>query len=232
MKSAFLVGAAIAALSLPAFAADMPTHKAPPPIPVAMAPYSWTGLYVGIEGAGSFGNSVENYIVSGASTSAFSVNGVMGGGTIGYNYQVGSFVFGLEADLSGGSMTGSTICRDGVSTCATKSTWLATERGRLGYAIDRTLLFVTGGFAEADVSAQVSTPSVGSNTETYTRSGYALGAGVEYALTQNWTVKADYLYVGLSNHSYFLTNPLPTSALSRNVPYSENLVRIGVNYKF
>lgn len=231
MRNVFLAGVAIVSLALPASAADL-TRKAPPaPIPMAMVPYSWSGLYVGVEGAGSFGRSVDNYIGSGA-TSAFDVSGAMGGGTIGYNYQVGAFVFGLEADLSGGAMTGSTPCINPAFTCTTKSTWLATGRGRAGYAIDRLLLFVTGGVADADVAAQVSSTGTGSNTETYSRSGYALGAGAEYALTQNWSMKAEYLYVGLSNHSYFLTNPAPTYALSRNVPYNENLVRVGVNYKF
>ena len=122
-----------------------------------MVPYNWTGFYVGINGGGAFGTSAWD------STGSRNVSGGLVGGTVGYNYQFGQAVFGVEgdidwADINGTSTTG---CPLG---CKTSDTWLSTVRGRLGYAADRFMPFVTGGAAFGDVRA--STPGFATRAAT------------------------------------------------------------------
>ncbi len=112
-------------------------------------PYSWTGFYVGLNGGGGFGNS------SWDSTGNRNISGGLAGGTIGYNYQWGRAVFGVEGDIDWADIDGSTNngCPLG---CKTRDNWLSTVRGRLGYAADRFMPFITGGAAFGDIRA--STP--------------------------------------------------------------------------
>ena len=159
------------------------------------------------------------------------MNGGLVGATVGYNWQVGALVLGIEGDLSATSASGSTPCINPAFTCATKNPWLGTARLRVGYAFDRIMPYLTGGYAAGSVAARV-TGAPGANEESYTRSGYAIGGGVEYAVSSNWSAKIEYLHVGLARHSYFLTSPAPTGAFPRSVPYSADIVRIGLNYRF
>ena len=168
--------------------------KSPPP------PINWTGLYVGINGGYSFGGSSWTDSVTGSASGNFGTSGFLFGGTVGANYQVGRFVFGMEADgdwadASGfGTFTATSLCAGG---CLTSSNWLATVRGRAGYAIDHALVYGTAGAAFGDVRANFSNGSVSSATEP----GWTVGAGVEFAFATNWTAKAEYLFVDLANGS-------------------------------
>jgi len=140
---------AIAAAATPAASADLPRQmpvKAPAYVP---AYYNWTGLYVGINGGGAFGNS--NWSALGTS---FNTSGGLIGGTVGYNWQMGQAVFGLEGDADWSSLSGSTTagCPPG---CKTESNWLSTIRGRLGYAADRWMPYVTAGAAFGNIDADI-----------------------------------------------------------------------------
>ncbi len=146
-----LFGGGLAALAF--LASSFSTQAADIPRPVyksAMRPviayYNWTGFYVGINGGYGFGTS--NW--SGAAVSPKPKGGVAGG-TIGYNYQVGSWVWGLEGDFDWADVNGSAVC--GGFTCQTKNSWLATFRGRIGYAFDRWMPYFTGGGAYGNVKA-------------------------------------------------------------------------------
>ena len=114
--------------------------------PVYNPIYNWTGFYVGINGGGGWGNSQWDGI------NKFDVSGGLIGGTIGYNWQVGQIVVGAEGDIDWSGIKGSTnvLCAAG---CETRNTWLATVRGRLGYAFDRFLPYVTAGLAVGDINA-------------------------------------------------------------------------------
>ncbi len=228
--------AVAAALSVsPALAADLP-----PPGPAPVAPayyktpeptyYNWTGFYLGINGGGAFGQSNWTDPVD-PSTGNFSVDGYLIGGTIGANYQVGSWVLGIEGDWDWANIDGTTTSNCGGYTCETKSDWLATVRGRVGYAWDRLLVYGTGGVAFADAEAGAGFLPFNSSTQV----GWTAGAGIEYAFLPNLTAKIEYLYVGLQDQSCprgscgggtFL-NPVNTS-----VSLNENIVRGGINYKF
>src|ERR1700685_3810267 len=171
MKRVFLALVGLAALTGTAAAAVLPRRMAPAPYykaPAEVQVYNWTGFYIGINGGGGFGRSDWDSIGS-----SFDVSGGLVGGTLGYNYQFGQGVVGVEgdidwADINGTSTTG---CPLG---CKTSDTWLSTVRGRLGYAAHLFMPFVTGGAAFGDVRA--STPGFG--TTGSDRTGWTLGGGL------------------------------------------------------
>lgn len=219
MASAGLLAAAMAS---PSFAADLPrpAYKSP----VYVAPFSWTGFYVGINGGYGWGTSDWTGV---GSTAAVTPKGWLVGGTLGYNLQTGNWVWGLEGDIDFSTMDGTNIgtgiCAGTVG-CETKNTWLATTRGRIGYAWDRWLPFFTGGAAFGNIKM---TRNSGVS-ETETRVGWTLGGGVEYAFMGAWTAKLEYLYVDLGSASCSAA----TCGVDTDVDYKTNLVRIGVNYRF
>ena len=204
-------------------AADIQRRQAmPAKAPVYVQAYNWTGFYVGVNGGGGFGTSTWSNV--GGST-GFNLSGGVVGGTIGYNYQMGQTVFGLEGDLDWSNIRGSTttgICAGG--TCETRNHWLGTARGRIGYAFDRFMPFVTGGAAFGDIKA---TP-VGFGSQTTTKAGWTLGAGGEFAVAGPWTAKVEYLYVDLGKANC----PVGNCAVSTDVNFHTNLVRTGLNYRF
>jgi outer membrane immunogenic protein len=192
-----------------AHAADMGRAMPTKAVPY-VSTYNWTGGYAGINGGYGFGRSADS----------FNINGGLVGGTVGYNWQgAGSpVVWGLEADLDWSSIKGSTACAPGV-TCETRNNWLGTARGRIGYAFDRILPYVTGGLAVGNVKNSIS----GFGDSSTTKAGYALGGGVEAALAGPWTAKVEYLYADLGRSSA----PLGTDARVK-----VNTVRAGLNYRF
>ncbi len=177
-------------------------------------PYNWTGVYAGINGGYGWGRS--NFSAP-LSTGDFNTTGGQVGGTLGYNYQVGQAVFGLEGDLDWSNVKGSAAC--GGLTCETKNNWLGTARGRIGYAFDRFMPYVTGGLAVGGVKNSVT----GLGDSTTTKAGYALGGGLEAALAGPWTAKVEYLYADLGHTS---------APAGSDASFKTNLVRAGLNYRF
>jgi iron complex outermembrane receptor protein len=228
----------------PAFAANIsrPTVTKAPPVSwagITSPVVSWTGVYLGVNGGFTFGGSDWTDSLTGASSDVFGTSGFVFGGTLGANYQAGSLVFGVEADgdwaYSSGFGTFTTTSISGLCAggCLTKNTWLATVRGRAGYAFDRFLLYGTGGAAFGNVQANFSNDPVSSSTET----GWTAGAGVEVAVAPHWTAKAEYLFVDLSNGSCTtdcaIQNPNgPPLIPNVAVKFNESIVRAGLNYKF
>src|SRR5580700_6172480 len=149
MKRVFLALVSLAALTGTAAAADLPPRMAPQPYykaPVAVPVYNWTGFYIGINGGGGFGRSTWDR------TGSFNTSGGLVGGTVGYNYQFGQGVVGLEGDIDWANINGTTNTACPFS-CKTSDHWLSTVRGRLGYAADRFMPFITGGAAFGDIRA-------------------------------------------------------------------------------
>jgi len=218
MKATLLrlsLAAAAAMVVTGANAADLPRPVYKGPAYVAEPLFSWTGFYIGANAGYGFGKS--DWSGFGASPSP---KGFVGGGQIGYNYQIGSFVFGLEGDYDYSAMKGDAACPGG--TCTTKNTWLATGRGRIGYAFDRFLPYFTGGVAFGSIKAEHTLLGNASSN----RTGYALGGGLEYAFLGAWSVRAEYLYVDLGS---FDAGPAP---LVNNIGFKANVVRAGINYRF
>jgi len=212
----------LAMLTGTAAAADLSRPAPQPYYPPAQAfvpAYNWTGFYIGLNGGGGLGGSKWD------STNSFDVNGGMIGATAGYNYQWGHAVVGVEGDIDWADIDGSTNTGCALG-CKTSNTWLSTVRGRLGYAADRFLPYVTGGAAFGDVRA--STPGFG--VDTSTRTGWTLGGGLEAALAANWTAKVEYLYVDLGSFNCGLN--CGAGMAVDNVTFHSNVLRAGVNYRF
>lgn len=215
-------------------AADLGPPRSLPAPEAYMAPagtFSWRGFYAGLNGGYAWGSGDPVIVTQGVATGALDAidpSGFFGGGQIGYNAQFGNFVLGAEADLQGGDISGSTsgnIAGIGATAASSEVNWLSTVRARAGFAADRVLLYATGGVAWADMDFSLSdgaTTFSGNDTLT----GYAVGAGVEWALGLNWTARAEYLYVDLEDAKF---SGGGTAASFDNAFHT---MRVGLNYKF
>lgn len=225
------LAAAVAApvlLAASAFAADLPRRNfAPSPAPLYAAPmgFSWSGFYAGVNagyGFGSFG-SLGN--VSFDKPDGFTV-----GGTLGYNHQINSLVLGAEGDFNWSGMKSSGSIPTTVPVYYSGSAkWLGTARVRAGFAADRALVYATAGYAGASIKTGFTQALVGgtvSGSESSMSHGWAVGGGIEYAFTNQISVKAEYLYVSLGKKTVFAA-PYTTQA-----DFSGSVVRGGVNYHF
>lgn len=182
MKKIAILAAALFAFALPAKAADAPIAYKAAPV------FNWTGFYVGAHVGYGWADSGLG-----------DLDGFLGGVQAGYNWQMSrNWVFGVEGDISATDMN------IGVAGIPIHVDYLATTRARMGYAIDRTMFYVTGGFAFTRIGAL----GVHLSDE-----GYALGFGVEHALSRNWSAKVEYMYYDIG--------AFETSAL-----------KLGVNYRF
>lgn len=218
-----LVALGVLATSFTAQAADIPPPVYKAPIRPVVAYYNWTGFYIGINGGYDWGTS--NWSVLGASIASPKPTGYLIGGTLGYNYQIGSFVIGLEGDYDWADVKGSDTCVV-LFTCETKTSYLATARLRLGYAFDRWMPYLTGGGAFGNIKANVTGPATASASKSQT--GWTVGGGLEYAFLGNWSAKIEYLYVDLGSFDTGFLAPFATN----NVDLKENVIRAGLNYKF
>ncbi len=207
----------------PAAAADLSRPVMPTKAPAYYAPaYNWTGLYAGLNGGYAWGSS--DWSALGLSTNT---NGGLFGGQLGYNWQFGQFVYGLEGDIDWADLRGTTnVLGCSAVGCQTRSDFLSTIRGRVGVTVaDRWLPYLTGGLAIGNIR----TSSTGFSGIDTTNAGWTVGGGVEFALVANWTAKVEYLYVNLG------TANCGTScgfAAGNSVGLTENIVRGGINYRF
>jgi outer membrane immunogenic protein len=245
MTKNILLGAVAALVLSPTatLAADLPV-KAPPPVVI----YDWTGFYLGVSGGGSLGGS-NHYDPTGLmlTEDGFRVSGGLIGGTLGYNWQVSSFVFGFEGDLSWVDEYGSHDDNNSInfpspgtptSTFAdqtiqsfTKETWLGTARGRAGYAVDNLLFYVTGGYAAAGVDVGIKSAATNAllASASTTRSGWTGGGGIEWGFAPNWSIKWEWLFVKFENAAF---NTVLVDGPRSSVTLDDNIVRFGVNYRF
>jgi outer membrane immunogenic protein len=245
-----------AAVSCPAWAADMAVKAPIAPAPVAVAAYNWSGFFIGAEG-GYVGGDKDwtfNSFATPAGTlvpivpptvASHSVSGGFAGGTIGYNWQTGPFVLGVETSWGWASATGSSACPapniGGI--CSTEVRWIGTAAGRLGYATGPALLYVKGGGAWAGDRYNVDFAAVPTGNELgrQTRDGWMVGAGGEYLFTPNWSLKAEYNYLDFGTKGGAMyrcgtctANGLAGGALDENVDFRQRLhvFKVGVNYHF
>lgn len=214
-------------------AADLPTPSVPAPLPAAI--YNWSGFYLGINGG--FGDGNSNW-TNGAvgETGRFPISGYLVGGTVGANYQVGQYVFGIEGDvdwtnLHGGSSSTCGAISDLVpppTGCQTQNKWVATIRGRLGYAFNNVLIYGGGGAAFGNIQTGLIPPST---FDSSTEAGWTIGAGVEIAFAPNWTIKAEYLFIDVPDVTCTTVGNCGGAAGS-TVNFNESIVRAGINFKF
>ena len=189
-----------------------------------VAARNWAGLYLGGNVGSGTGRDRSSLAVAGLGTEQFNLSpdGIVGGGQIGYNWQAGNWVYGVEADFQGSSQKDNkTTVALGTAAYDAKLPWFGTARGRLGYAFNNVLIYGTAGLAFGSLELER-----GGLQQSHTSLGWTAGVGAEVGIYQNWTAKIEYLYVDLSKNSYTL---LPTAADSA---LSFGAVRIGVNYHF
>jgi outer membrane immunogenic protein len=253
LKNVLLVGAVVFMPAV-AFAADLALKPAEPVAPVVEPQFTWTGFYVGLNAGYGRGNldttlratpavtpgvlarALGFSLAGGSGKVKDTAGGFIGGGQVGYNYQFDqNWVIGAEADLQYAGIDSKThaIGADGTPiTVKTQVDWYGTARLRGGYAFDRFLVYATGGLAYGNVKSKFGVPGEymsGSDT----RLGWTLGAGAEYALTQNWTLRAEYMYVDLGKSKTI--NRLSSDGVARisaEPDVALHTVRAGVNYKF
>ena len=253
------IAAATSMLATGALAADLPMG------PYAKAPlyaaplFNWTGFYVGGNVGYSFGRSNDASTLTNAAGAALfassgnsNLNGVIGGAQIGYNWQIQSFVFGIEGDIQGSNEKGNrtftcSSCEPPAAVALLtpvaveqKIDWFGTLRGRAGVAVSPMfLLYATGGLAygQVDTNEKIGVPSVLFPAPTTTNVGWTAGAGIEGAIGGGWTARLEYLYVDLGKVDGSFVTVIP--ALGGGVIVSnysshitDNVVRLGINYKF
>ena len=226
MNRPMLAGIAWLALgATAAVAADMPPSMPPPRAPVYVPFFSWNGFYVGANAAYAWGHSSWTDTVTSATTGNFKISGGQAGVTAGYNMQtMGSWVFGIEADLDWSGVKGSANPALCGGTCTTSNSWLGTVRGRVGYAVDKLLPYFTAGGAFGSVKI-----SDGFGTATATPFGWTFGIGFEYAALAQWTVKLEYLYVDFGT---IKCNAACSGGNPINVKFNTGIARAGINYRF
>jgi outer membrane immunogenic protein len=239
---------------------------------------SWTGFYIGANAGYGWGdadlnsrltcpsggcpytNNTQLNFFGAEGSGNFSPNSFIGGGQIGFNYQMGAWVWGVEADWQTFNMSGD-LTADGLVkigggqsfdlSASFNTDWLITVRPRVGWlAQPQLLLYVTGGLALTSIKvansisdncSQIRTcgflPDLaGASSSSDTKAGWALGAGAEWAFTPNWSIKAEYLYVSFDDVSTTATTNL-AGAVNPNlfkttVSLNASIARFGVNYKF
>jgi outer membrane immunogenic protein len=225
LKNRLLASVAVVVLGGVAVqAADIPRPLPLPRAPVYVPFFTWTGFYAGINAGYAFGSSSWTDTLLGIGTGSFDANGAMVGGTLGYNWQIGSAVIGVEGDIDWSGVKGTTTVNCPLG-CETKNTWFGTIRGRLGYAFDRFMPYFTAGGAFGDV--QANTPGLAGSSDT--KFGWVVGGGLEYAFLSNWSAKIEYLYADLGT----MQCPAANCGLTPvDVTLKLNIVRAGLNFKF
>jgi outer membrane immunogenic protein len=216
---------------------------------------NWTGFYIG-GNAGSatalnqsshtaIGNPL--FVVNQAEQFNLNPDGFAGGAQIGYNWQTGNWVYGVEADIQGSTQKDDDTCGTscsiaGASRFDQQMPWFGTVRGRLGYSIGPSLFYATGGLAYGEVKTQIDDTALFFLTRatpefSHTKTGWTIGAGIETPFTWlgtwlggNWTVKTEYLYVDLGEMTDTYTNGAETHVFSTDV--QNHIFRSGLNYRF
>jgi outer membrane immunogenic protein len=261
MKKLLLASvAAVAFCAAPAFAADMPVKA--PVYKAGPAPFSWSGCYLGGHvgyGWGNDRNSFADAILSGGTEgegfppefASFNHNtsGGVYGGQLGCNYQApNNWVWGVEGELFGSGIKGSHTNPEDATDPGTfskfesRNRWNSDVALRLGYAVDRSLLYGKVGVAwgnfrytesHDDFPTTHSCPGGGTCSVNIndTRAGLLLGAGWEYALQNNWTFKVEYNHINYGSHQIAYPNAVATMP-TFPVRDTENIIKVGVNYLF
>ncbi len=240
MKKFFLTTVGLVALTsmaAPASAADMAVKA--PPLPVVAPVYNWTGFYIGANGGWGQSHNCWDFIpVAGGvlSDGCRDRSGGVFGGQLGYRWQANQFVFGLEAqgDWADFNNTRVSVLAPAFST-RTKTDGIGLFTGQIGYAWNSSLLYVKGGAAVVSNRFGILDTLTGAElaSASATRWGGAVGVGFEYGFTPNWSfgVEYDHLFMGDSNNSFSVANPIVAGALNR-ISQDVDMVTFRVNYRF
>jgi outer membrane immunogenic protein len=258
MKRILLITAAAmgVAFAQGALAADLGVRAAPVYVAPAVVAPTWTGIYLGFNGGWGWTNSNNSNLAFTSPAAAFlpftvatannNANSPVFGGQLGYNYQTGNWVWGIEGDVDGANIQANQNVfvpaiagfPGGSAFLNEKQNWLASIRGRIGYTWGPGMIYVTGGGAWTGIQvtggATLLNGTTGTLAANSTQSGYVVGAGYEWMIAPNWSLRGEYLYYGFT--SSFNTGALvlpATAAVTGNLnKFNTSVVRIGLDYKF
>jgi outer membrane immunogenic protein len=234
-----------------ASAADLAPRYTKAPVPAEV--WNWTGFYIGGHvgaGWGTTETTLDSLALPGGPATPVGLaltqnsrSGFLGGGQIGYNFQSGWAVFGVQADIAGLDVKGTTPCVV-VFSCTANSNWLATVSGRVGGVVaDKTLVYVKGGAAWLNSTNSLTAPAglgggglgFGGASADSTTLGWLLGFGAEYAFTRNWSAFIEYDYMDFDKKSvaFSVTDSVAGTAVANTTIQNKlSIAKVGVNYKF
>jgi outer membrane immunogenic protein len=231
MKRQLIAGFALGILTVaPAMAADMRTAPVYTKAPMMAPVFSWTGCYIGGNAGGVWAKK-DWTNSAGPAESSVDLSGGLAGGQIGCNYQVGTWVFGVQGDYDWANVTATaTDTFFAATTDQTKIKGIASVTGRAGYAWDRFLGYVKGGGAWESDEYTISSPAVAAlATASETRTGWTIGVGGEYAFTDWLTGFAEYNYYDFGTKSDTFAGTFTTTA---NIKETKSVAKAGINFKF
>jgi outer membrane immunogenic protein len=245
-RQIFLASVGAIAFAGSAFAADLPS-RAPPPVYLPPPPiFTWSGLYIGLQIGYAWGRDTANFTTLDPDRPFFpadtSPQGVIGGGHVGYNLQIAQWVIGVEGAVDGTSLSKSVFLSGTTGflhathpdlTVRSREDIQGSIRGRLGIAFDRVLLYGTGGVAFTAITNNYSlgAPFFLSQGFSKTRTGWTVGGGIEYAVTNNWSIRAEYRYSDFGRYTDFPFATIASAPAARH-HLTENQVQAGISYKF
>jgi outer membrane immunogenic protein len=250
---------ALAAMTIPASAADIPRPAPPPPVVAPPVVYNWSGFYIGGNLGGKWadhgGDISLDQFVAVTPLGIFGTGGngsegaFVGGGQIGFNWQAGGWVFGVEGDFQATSAERTFVCCGPVAaavlippfvlgdTITVSNDWQASIRGRLGYAWDRFLVYGTAGVAFANLEASVFLPGALIASASDTLTGWTAGGGIEFGLWDNWSLGVEYRFSSFDASDFGLGNivfdpVLPGAPLRSRFDLETHEVTARLNYRF
>ena len=238
LKAASLAAALTIGAASIASAADMPVKAPVYKAPIVAPAYNWSGFYIGGHVGGAWSNvdasdPANNFALL---SDIISLNGrgLLGGGQVGFNWQSGHWVLGVQGDMAWAGISASAPgAFTPLDTLSYKTDWIGMATGRVGYAWDNWLLYAKGGAAWVHNKYSIDLgrlriPFNGNGADT--RTGWIAGGGLEYGLTPNWTLFAEYDYIGLGTRGITVTDGAVT--VPANVKQSISIVKAGANFKF
>jgi outer membrane immunogenic protein len=229
MRKLLFAGISFGVFAVPAMAADMQ----PAPVYTRAPVFNWTGFYIGanLGGARADGNVTDSLFGLNASAKR---SGLLVGGQVGFNYQVNSFVIGVEGNFDWTSLSatgnGVAISNAGTLQGSANTNWLTTAAARFGVAVNRVLFYGKAGGGWVGNSASIANLTTGASVSAFSiNSGWLVGAGLEWSFAPHWSTKIEYDYLGLHNSSFTsIFFPADTFTLNRNI----QTVTVGLDYTF
>lgn len=227
-----LAGAAGIAWIQVASAADMPV-KAPVRAAAAVVATNWSGMYVGAHVGYGWSDVEWTYDGFSSPNNLFDGGGLIAGGQVGWNYQTGMWIWGIEGEASWARIRDTVLNSPNPTYNAfVDINWLATITGRLGYAFDRALLYAKGGVAFAEIERgldQIGTTTIARGSAT--RTGWIVGGGLEYAVAPGWSAKIEYNYIDLGSFNNTETYNVGGTD-DATIKAVVHTVKTGLNFRF
>jgi outer membrane immunogenic protein len=235
-KLVYVLTTATALISAPAMAADLGAMPVRAPVAAPVPYFSWSGIYIGVQGGFGWAD-IERKLVTSGTKFTDNLSGGLVGGTVGFNWQGGPWVWGVEADYAWADIGRTVDCFAAVAPglrCGSTMDSFGTLRGRLGGAWDRVMIYATGGAAFADQSIFVNNTITGASVRRDRFGfGWTLGGGVEWAFFPNWSLKAEALYFDINSDRLSTAGfGLAAETVGIDTRFTGALVRGGINYRF